>query len=348
MRQSLQRFHGLIQKRLPRDMRRAFQVSGKRLFIMCVALAVLAIAAATAGVSRASHNAQIVVGASTLGAQYPAVVALNKGLEAEASKLGIKLVLLDAQGKADKQNTDIDDLLAQGVQGLVINAIDKDAVVTEVNKALAQKIPTVASFTAFGEKGCVFPGTLGFVGFNDRKLGALAGQEALKLLPNGGKVALITGNPGLRSSEDRSAGFKSAIKANPKIKIVASQPGNFDLATSRTAMENILQAQSKLDLVFASDDGSAIGAIQALKAAKRIQGTKVIGLGGFKIGLKAVQQGTLTATIFSSFKLGGKIALDMVVNNIKNGAKPASACVAVPMQIVTKANVKQFIPKGEV
>jgi ABC-type sugar transport system substrate-binding protein len=186
------------------------------------------------------------------------------------------------------------------------------------------------------------------VGFNDRKLGALAGAEALKLLPQGGSVALITGNPGLRSSEDRVAGFKSAIAANPKIKIVASQPGNFDLATSRTAMENILQAQPTIDLVFASDDGSAIGAIQALQAANRIKDTKVIGLGGFKIGLKAIQQGTLTATVFSSFKLGGKLALDAIVANIKNGTKPAQACVAVPMTTVTKANVKKFIPLGEV
>jgi ribose transport system substrate-binding protein len=326
-------------------------MSKKRIGLFLCSAAVVAtsvVSAATAGAQTSHHSAQIVVGASTLGAQYPAVVALNNGLKAEAKKLGIKLVLVDAQGKAAKQNSDIDDLLAQGVQGLIINAIDKDAVVTEVKKAVAKKVPTVASFTQFGEKGCVYPGTLSFVGFNDLKLGALAGKEALKLLPNGGKVALITGNPGLRSTADRVAGFKSETKSNPKIKIVASQPGNFDLATSRTAMENILQAQPTIDLVFASDDGSAIGAIQALQAASRIKQTKVIGLGGFKIGLKAIQQGTLTATVFSSFKLGGKLALDEIVNNIKNGAKPAQNCVAVPMTTVTKANVKTFIPQGEV
>jgi ABC-type sugar transport system substrate-binding protein len=325
-------------------------MSRRRILFLCTAAvaATAAVYATTASATTSHRSAQIVVGASTLGAQFPAVVALNNGLKAEAKKLGVKLVLVDAQGKAAKQNDDIDDLLAQGVQGLIINAIDKDAVVTEVKKAIAKKIPTIASFTQFGEKGCVYPGTLGFVGFNDRKLGALAGAEALKLLPQGGDVALITGNPGLRSSEDRVAGFKSEIKANPKIKIVASQPGNFDLATSRTAMENILQAQPTIDLVFASDDGSAVGAIQALQAANRIKDTKVIGLGGFKIGLKAIQQGTLTATVFSSFKLGGKLALDEIVANIKHGTKPAQSCVAVPMTTVTKANVKKFIPLGEV
>jgi ABC-type sugar transport system substrate-binding protein len=319
----------------------------KRLIIMFVALAALAIAAATASVSRAGHRAEIVVGASTLGAQYPAVVALNKGLQAEATALGVKLVLLDAQGKADKQNTDIDDLLAQNVQGLVINALDKDAILAEVKKALAQNVPTVASFTPFGDTGCVYPGTLGFVGFNDNKLGGLAGKEAVKLLPKGGRIAVILGQSGLRSTAQRGAGFNAAIKGH-HIKIIAAQPGNFDLATSRTAMENILQAQPKIDLVFAQDDNMALGAIQALKAAGRLKTTKVIGLGGFKTALAAVKKGTLTATIFSSFRLGGKLALDMVVNNIKNGTKPTNACVPVPMFTVTKANVKKFIPLGEV
>ena len=68
--------------------------------------AAVAVALATNAVASSSHK-QIVIGASTLGSQFPAVVALNKGLEAEAKKLGVKLVLLDAQGSGTKQNSDV-------------------------------------------------------------------------------------------------------------------------------------------------------------------------------------------------------------------------------------------------
>jgi ribose transport system substrate-binding protein len=113
-------------------------------------------------------------------------------------------------------------------------------------------------------------------------------------------------------------------------------------------MANILAANSKIDLVYAEDDGEAAGAIEALQAVNRLAGTKVIGLNGFKIGLKNIKEGKQTATFFTSFKAGGAQAVDMLVARLRTGKAPKNPCQSVSSVLVTKANVAQFIPKGEV
>lgn len=312
-----------------------------------VAITALAISGCSATPTGTPTDKKIVIGASVLGTNFPAVVALDNGMQAEADKLGVTLIINDAGGKADKQTNDVADLISQGVDGIIINALDSSAIVSSADAVLAAKIPLASAFTTLGTSECAYPGSVAHVGFDEAGWAKLQGEQAVKLLPNGGNVAIIDGLAGLQSSKIRHDGFVAALEANPNIHVVASQPGNFDRATAITATENILQAQPDLDLIYAPDDNMAVGSIQAIASAGRADKIKVLGIGGSKDGLAAVQAGTLAATVYSSLGDGGRQAIDAIVDAIKGKNTTKEQCIAVPQTLVTSDNIAQFIDKGE-
>ncbi|MCE4026258.1 sugar ABC transporter substrate-binding protein [Microbacterium sp. Au-Mic1] len=295
----------------------------------------------------ANSDKPLTIGASVLGTEFPAVVALDKGMQEEARKLGVKLVIADAGGQASKQTNDVSDLVSQGVDGIVINAVDSSAIVASAQAALAAKIPLASAFTTLGTATCAYSGSVGHVGFNEQGWAKLQGQEAVKILPNGGNVAIIDGAAGLQSSKLRHDGFVKELEANPAIKVVASQPGNFDRTTALTAMENILQAHPDLSLVYAPDDNMAVGVIQAIKAAGKTGKIQVLGIGGSKDGLKAVQAGTMHSTVFSSLEQGGRQVIDAMVANLRGTDKKMEQCINVPQTLVDSSNIDKFMDKGE-
>jgi ribose transport system substrate-binding protein len=284
----------------------------------------------------------ITVGASVLGSQFPAVVAMNEGINEEAEKLGVEVTIADSSGKADKQANDIQDLIARQVDALIVNAVDSNAVLAPVKAARNADIPVIASFTTLGEAECVEEDTQGFVGFDEPGFGKTAGEAAVELLPDGGQVAIIDGLPGLRASKIRHDGFVEALKANPKIEVVASQPGDFDRDKARKAAENILQANPDVDLFFTSDDNMGVGAVQAIEAAGKDGEVMVIGLGGSKDALESIEAGKMTATVYSSLREGGRRALRMAVAAAKGEPIPVE-CNVLPQTLVDKSNIDEYI-----
>lgn len=324
--------------------------SAKRRLALSLALATtLAMSGCSSTASNdksSTSDQQLTIGASVLGMQFPAVVALVNGMKAEAKELGVKVVVDDAAGQAAKQANDLNDLVAQKVDGIIVNAADSKAVVTPVDAALKANVPVASAFTTLGTATCAYPGSVAHAGFDEEGWAKIQGDNAVKLLPDGGEVAIIDGSAGLESSKIRHDGFVAQLKANPKIKVVASQPGNFDRPTARTAMENILQAHPNLSLVYAPDDNMAVGAIQAIKASGKT-GIKVLGIGGSKDGLKAVKDGSMQSTVYSSLEEGGKEIMKAMVDSLRAKSKPAETCVKLPQTLVDSSNIDQFIDKGE-
>ena len=208
-------------------------------------------------------------------------------MQEQAKAMGVHFVLADAQNDVAKQASDIQDLTGRGVNALIVTAVDNNAVVAPLKAVMAKKIPIFAAYNLLGNAtgipgtaSCALAGTAGWVGNNEKGWAQLDGEEAVKLLPNGGNVVIVNGLAGVAATKIRYDTFLATIKQNPKIKVIASQPGNYDRNTARTAMENLLQANKKIDLVYAPDDNMAVGAIQALKAAGRLSQTKVVAIGG--------------------------------------------------------------------
>jgi ribose transport system substrate-binding protein len=286
-------------------------------------------------------------GATVIGTAFPAVVSFDNGLKAAAASQNVTLTIADGGAKAAKQVNDLRDFTSRGVDGLIVNPLDSVSIEAPVKAALAAKIP-VAEFGQIGKgTDCAYPGTVGSVGYDENGWAKKEGEETMKLLPNGGNVAILSGLAGLASTKVRDDVYKQTIAAQSNIKVVADQPGDFAADKARAAMENILQAHPQLDLVYAADDTMAVAAVQAIKAAKRLDKIKVIGIGGSKAAMASIKAGEMTATVWSSLEVAGQDIIKMLVEHI-NGKNPAmQQCIQLPQVLVDSSNIAEYADKGQ-
>jgi len=155
-----------------------------------------------------------------------------------------------------------------------------------------------------------------------------------KRLNGKGNVVMLEGIAGSSAARDRGKGFREGLQKFPGIKIVASQTADFDRSKGLSVMENILQAQKKIDAVFAQNDEMALGAIQAIEAAKREKEMFVVGFDAIADALKAVNAGKMAATIAQQPKVMGQLAVEAAGTLVKGGTVPKFT--PVPLKLVTK------------
>ncbi|MGH7455683.1 MAG: sugar ABC transporter substrate-binding protein, partial [bacterium] len=116
-----------------------------------------------------------------------------------------------------------------------------------------------------------------FIGSDNYEGGRVAGRQMVELMQGRAKVAILEGIPGHETGDARLRGFRDAIKDSPGIQVVASQPANWERDQGFAICQNLLQAHSGLDAIFACNDMMALGAMEAVAAAGKTGEIKIIG-----------------------------------------------------------------------
>jgi ribose transport system substrate-binding protein len=289
-------------------------------------LVVAALSCAAAGAARAADRIALVV--STLNNPY--FVSLADGAKVKAKELGYNLIVLDSQNDTAKELSNVEDALNQNVKALLLNPVDSAAAKTAVREAQAQKVPVLTLDRS--AKGIT---VTSHIASDNVAGGKLAGELIVKALDGKGNVVELQGTPGTDAARDRSEGFRQALAAAPGIKIVASQPANFDRTQGLNVMENILQAHPKVDAVFAADDEMALGAIKAIQAS-RLK-VVVVGFDGTPDAIAAVKNGTMVATIAQQPSLIGSLGVEEADKVIKGQSVPAS--IPVALKVIDKKSL---------
>jgi ribose transport system substrate-binding protein len=166
-----------------------------------------------------------------------------------------------------------------------------------------------------------------------------------------GNVVEIQGLAGISVTTDRSKGFTDELKKkcpNGGIKIVARQPGDFNPDTGLKVMENILQAQKKIDAVYTHDDDMAQGVVQAIRNAGRDKEMFLTGVGGSQDAMKQIKAGGLYRATFlynpnmaaSAVNMARLIALGQGFPELSPPEVPRQ--IVVPAAVVTKDNVAKY------
>jgi ABC-type sugar transport system substrate-binding protein len=220
------------------------------------------------------------------------------------------------------------------MKAIIINPVDSDAAAPAVKAADRSKIPVIAA-----DRGVNKATVAQTVASDNVAGGKLGAQELGKLLNGKGKVVVLQGTSGTSAARDREQGFGEGIKAFPGIQVVAQQPADFDRTKGLDVMSNLLQSHADVTGVFAANDEMALGAIKALgtKAGGQV---KVVGFDGTPDGLKAIQAGTLGASVAQQPVELGRLAVQNAVKAAK-GTK-IDPTVAVPVKVATKENAGQF------
>ena len=169
---------------------------------------------------------------------------------------------------------------------------------------------------------------------SDNVAGAeLATQYIVDTLGENVKTAELVGTSGASAAIDRSQGFHNI--ADKKLKVVASQTADFDRTQGMTVMENMLQADSSIQAVFAGNDEMALGAVEAISGAKK--DVLVVGFDATDDAIEAIRQGRMGATIAQQPDLIGSTAVENAIRLTKGESIPKE--IPVEVTLITKDTV---------
>ncbi|MYX17708.1 substrate-binding domain-containing protein [Streptomyces sp. SID8374] len=299
--------------------------------------AALAVAVVVGGVSyfnSGSSGGTTKVGMSLSTLNNPFFVQMKDGAQAEAKKAGIDLTVTDAQNDASQQANQLQNFTSSGVSSIIVNPVDSDAVGPGVRSANKADIPVIAA-----DRGVNKADTATLVASDNVAGGKLAADALADKLGGKGSIVILQGTAGTSASRERGAGFAEGLKAYPDIKVVAKQPADFDRTKGLDVMTNLIQSHPGITGVFAENDEMALGAVKALgsKAGKSVS---VVGFDGTPDGLKAVEAGTLYASVAQQPSELGRIAVQNAVKAAE-GDK-VEKTVKVPVKVVTRENVADF------
>ena len=163
----------------------------------------------------------------------------------------------------------VESMVNRRLAGIVLAPVDKQALVSVVERAAKAGVP-VSIFDSGIDTGKI----ISYVATDNSEGGRMAARRMGEILGGKGKVAVIGFMPGSASTMDREHGFQDEIRSKfPGIDIVGMQFGMADRAKAMAVTENILTAHPGLAGVFADNESSSMGAVQALKsrAAKNVK-----------------------------------------------------------------------------
>lgn len=288
---------------------------------------------ACGGTGTAAGNAgsdKITMGFAQVGAESGWRTANTKSVQESAKKAGVDLKFSDAQQKQENQIKAIRSYIQQKVDVIAFSPVVESGWDTVLKEAKTAKIPVILTDRAVDSSDKTLYKT--FLGSDFVEEGKKAGAwvvEDSKAASDTVNIVEIQGTTGSAPANDRKEGFEEAIKANPKLKIIASQSGDFTRSGGKQVMEAFLKNNPDIDVVFAHNDDEGLGAIEAIEAAGKVPGKdiKIVTIDAVKDGMTALSNGKINYIVECSPMLGDQL-MDL--------AKKVIAGEAVPERVVTE------------
>ena len=259
---------------------------------------------------------------------------------------GVTVQIEDAQDDVSKQLSQVQNLIANGVDAIIVNPVDTSATTAITRAAAEAGVPLVyvnrepADVDKLGPKAA-------FVASNEAELGTLETKQICKLLGGKGDILVIEGQLTNQAAVQRTKDIHEVI-ATPDckgMKIIAEWTANWDRTQAQNLMTNWLSKGLKFDAVVSNNDEMAIGALQAMKAAGIDTKTAIVGgVDATQDALASMKAGDLKVTVFQDAAGQGKGAVDAAL--ALAAGKPVDKKVYLPFQLVTPANMDKFMKKN--
>lgn len=310
----------------------------RRTVLKGTALAGLAAASLTPRMARAQEPTRLAF--SVPGLNFPFFVHMMDlaRQHVEQNYPDVEFIELDGQEagapSSTKQSNDIDAIIAQGVQVLVISPNDVAALAPAIQTAIDAGLVVVTV-----DRNVTDVPTLAHVGADNVEGGRVQGRYLLEILPEGGDVIELQGQPGAAPAIDRHAGLEEIVSAQDAVTIVISQTAEFARARAVTVLEAALATEEAANLaaVVCANDDMAFGSIEALADAGIT--VPIIGFDALPEALQAIQAGTMAATI-EQFPGGQSTqAIDIAMAKLQDGTDPAEHDTYLTPILITADNL---------
>lgn len=262
-------------------------------------------------------------------------VAVENGARAAAAENKVEMIWNGPPSETDyaRQIQIVDSMVARKVDGIVVAATERKALVAPIDRAMAAGIPV----TVF-DSGIEGENYTSFVATNNYEGGAIAAKELARLTGAEGKVALLMHAPGSTSTMDRERGFEETLtKEFPKLVIAARQYGMSDRGKARAAAENMMTAHPDLKGMFCSAEPGAVGGALAVKGRGLSGKVKLVTFDSSADLVEELKAGTISAMVVQDpFRMGFE-AVKSVVDKI--AGKPVAKRVDLSAQLVRAADL---------
>ena len=315
----------------------------RRLMGMLVALVLLAGCqrGTETGAQGDGDSYQIAVVPKSVGFDFWNTV--RAGAEQAAAELGNAEVIW--KGMTDE--TDIagqiglvESFINQGVDALVIAASDSRGLVPVLRRAREAGIAVVTI-----DSNTEPQVSSSFIATDNRAAAAQAADLIADALGGEGQVALIPYIAGASTSNDREAGFKEGLQQHPGLELVAVQYSNSDYGRAMAVTEDILTGNPELDAIFAANEPSVLGAVQALQARGLGGEIVLVGFDASPRQLESVRNGMVQGLVAQDpFRMGYEGVMQAV--NVLEG-EPVEERIDSGSTIVTSENLDDFMRAQE-
>ncbi len=262
--------------------------------------------------------------------------SLGEGYKNAANIYGISTVYQAAANESDQmgQLSIAETLITQGFDGLLVSPQ------TDVNLQPAYETAKEKGVIVVNVNDAVMPNAQYYVGVVQKDNGVRVANWFIENHPNGGKVAVIEGQPGVYAAGQRTKGFTETIEKDGKFKVVASVPANWSREQAYNAAMTILQQYPDLIGFYANNDGMALGVVEAVKAQGKADQVAVFGTDGISDAYNSIKKGELTGTVDSFPVLTGEVAMDVMLRLIAGQKLPR--VVSTPQALITIDNAEAF------
>ena len=209
------------------------------------------------------------IGVSTQAWKYEFIKNMVNALNALDDEMdNIELILVDSEDSVEKQLSDVDTMIAQKVDGILLNCLSLEGSSAAVEACKAAGIPLV-EFISYTENEDYAT----FVGTDVKSSGIMAMDLAAEAIGESGRVFELQGIVGHTAQINRGAGIAEALENYPDIELVETQSGEFDKNKSMEVVDAWLAKYpaGQIDAIVAHNDQMALGAMNACKAANRTE-----------------------------------------------------------------------------
>lgn len=271
----------------------------------------------------------------------PFRIAETQSIRDTAAEFGIpeaNLVVTNAQGQLPTQVSNIQDMLAQGIQVLFLAPLNSDGLDPALDAAKQAGVPVITMDRQLNATACEDYVT--FLGSDFYEQGRIAAQQMNTALGGQGEVAILLGSSGNNVTTQRTDGFVEELASiAPDIRIVAQQTGNFDREEGEQVTAQLLQSQPGITGIYAENDEMGLGALVALQDAGKVPGqdVQVVTIDGTRNAVEEVVDGRIAAVVESNPRFG-PLAFQTAEQFL--GGEPVSTEIIIQDKLYTPENAE--------
>ncbi len=270
---------------------------------------------------------------------------MREGAQRAAKEFDVNFTWLAAQfnGDIEGQIGIVESQLALQPDALILVPMNGTALCPKVREANDMGIPVINPDTRLT---CDEAEAVSFVGLDERQSAIQMAEFLVEYYDGQAKLAILEGFRGSSTAEERLVGFNEVFDQHDGMEVVASQTADWDREKGLSVSENILQAHPDLDLIVASNDEMALGAIQAVKSAGKEDQVMVTGDDAIPAGLQALKDGEMLATIDGNTDQVGYEAVRAAYQVVVEGATDLPEWIKVPSTVMTQEDVTDEYLEG--